>query len=112
MARETRHGFPSAFSARPIDPADVDVSLQMGGGRFNAATEALADRFVLTRRELDVFRYLAMGYTKDAMAEKMCVSSNTIRTHSRNVYAKLGVHSRQELIDLVDGIVEKGSRPS
>ena len=102
---------PERFFCAADHPADVDAHSD-GGGRFNAATEALADRFVLTRRELDVFRYLAMGYTKDAMAEKMCVSSNTIRTHSRNVYAKLGVHSRQELIDLVDGIVEKGSRPS
>ena len=33
----------------------------------------------------------------------MGISHNTVKMHIRNVYAKLGVHSRQELIDLVEG---------
>ena len=102
---------PERFFCAADHPADVDAHSDGEGGstprprRWPTVSSSRA-------ASLDVFRYLAMGYTKDAMAEKMCVSSNTIRTHSRNVYAKLGVHSRQELIDLVDGIVEKGSRPS
>ncbi|MBS6941684.1 MAG: hypothetical protein KH142_09530, partial [Slackia piriformis] len=30
------------------------------------------------------------------------LSTNTIRSHSKTLYAKLGVHSKQELIDLVE----------
>jgi len=30
------------------------------------------------------------------------LSRNTVKTHVQNIYAKLGVHSQQELIDLVE----------
>ena len=71
-------------------------------GRFGKAIEELSHRAGLSRREMDVFRCLAMGYDATATAKRLQVSWNTVRTHTRNVYAKLGVHSRQELIDLVD----------
>lgn len=49
-----------------------------------------------------MLRYLAMGYSADAVSEKLGISWNTVRTHSRNIYTKMGVHSRQELIEAVD----------
>ena len=48
-----------------------------------------------------------MGRGSDYIADKLQVSWNTARTHTHNVYVKLGVHSRQELIDLVDEAVRK-----
>ena len=42
------------------------------------------------------------------MGSEMCIrdmlvlSRNTVKTHVQNIYAKLGVHSQQELIDLVE----------
>ncbi|WP_165045048.1 helix-turn-helix transcriptional regulator [Adlercreutzia sp. ZJ138] len=70
--------------------------------RFAEVIDTLAQGFGLSARETDVFQCLAMGYDVSATAERLQVSKNTVRTHTRNVYAKLGVHSRQELIDLVD----------
>ncbi|MDU5613615.1 MAG: LuxR C-terminal-related transcriptional regulator [Slackia sp.] len=32
------------------------------------------------------------------------MTDNTVRTHSKSAYAKLGVHSKQELMDLVDSL--------
>ena len=43
--------------------------------------------------------YIARGYTVARTAEELIVSENTIRTHSKRIYAKLGIHSKQELID-------------
>ena len=38
-----------------------------------------------------------------SMAETVGVSYNTVKTHVAHIYTKLGVHSHQELIDLVAG---------
>jgi DNA-binding CsgD family transcriptional regulator len=72
-------------------------------GRFGSALDALAKRYGLSAREAEVMRFLAMGRGSDYIAEELSVSLNTARTHTHNVYVKLGIHSRQELIDLMDG---------
>lgn len=76
-------------------------------GRFSQALERLATERGLSARESEVFRYLAMGRGSDYIADKLQVSWNTARTHTHNVYVKLGVHSRQELIDMVDEAVRE-----
>lgn len=67
----------------------------------------MAERAGLSRREKDVLRCLAMGYDSGATAKRLQVSWNTVRTHTRNVYAKLDIHARQELIALVDEATEQ-----
>jgi DNA-binding NarL/FixJ family response regulator len=47
----------------------------------------------LTRREVEVLRCIAAGIPRRAIAERLVVSPNTVRTHARNVLSKLGVHS-------------------
>lgn len=59
-------------------------------------------RYGLSEREEEVLRLTCKGHTKRRMAEMLSLSEDTIRYHSRNLYAKLGVHSRQELLDLVE----------
>lgn len=59
----------------------------------------------LTAREQEVFEYLARGRNIRFVQEKLTVSYNTVRTHVSHIYAKLDVHSHQELIDLVIGDV-------
>lgn len=56
----------------------------------------------LTQREQDVLYYLSMGHSAKKVAETLFVSYETVRTHTTNLYRKLGVHSKQELIDLVN----------
>ena len=57
----------------------------------------LAEEYGLTSRELEVLQQLATGMTKDQIAEALCISPTTAKTHIRNIYAKLGVHSQREL---------------
>ncbi|WP_251231140.1 helix-turn-helix transcriptional regulator [Adlercreutzia aquisgranensis] len=63
---------------------------------------AVACRYQLTPREGEVLTLLARGRTSPIIQEKLVVSQNTVRTHVRHIYAKLNVHSQQELINLVD----------
>ena len=53
---------------------------------------------LLSDRELDVLRLLADGQTNQEMAQALCVSVNTVKTHLRNIYGKLGVHNRRETV--------------
>ena len=64
--------------------------------------KAVADEHGLTPRETDVLEQLAQGRDLAFMEETFVLSRNTVKMHIRHVYAKLGVHSKQEVIDLVE----------
>lgn len=76
-------------------------------GRFSRAVEEVVQEYGLSIREGDVLRCLAMGYGSDRIAEHLQVKVNTVRAHTHNVYVKLDVHSREELMKLVDDAVAK-----
>ena len=63
--------------------------------------QAIAKEKRLTRRETEVFMYLAKGYSLPSIGEELCVSVNTLKRHTSNIYAKMEIHTRQELIALV-----------
>ena len=69
----------------------------------NAETRLLlmGQRYELTRRELDIARLLMRDLSKAQIGEALCLSESTVRTHARNLYAKLDVHSREQLKELV-----------
>jgi LuxR family maltose regulon positive regulatory protein len=52
----------------------------------------------LTRKEIRVLELLVEGYSNSAMAEKLYVSDSTVRTHLRNINAKLGAHNRTQAV--------------
>lgn len=62
---------------------------------------AVAARYQLSERETEVMRLLCRGRTKRYIAETLYLSEDTVRWHSKQLYRKLEVHSKQELIDLV-----------
>jgi DNA-binding NarL/FixJ family response regulator len=69
-------------------------SAAAGGG-----VERLGDRgaHLLTARETEVLELLQNGYTNSEIAGKLGIGIETVRTHARSVYRKLGVASRREL---------------
>lgn len=58
---------------------------------------ALARSYGLSPRETDVLVLLAWGKTVHAVEEDLVLSANTVKTHVRHIYSKLGIHSRAEL---------------
>lgn len=69
---------------------------------FKAACETIGRVHRLTPRERDVLALLARGRNMAFIAEHLCVTKDTVKTHSRSLYHKLDVHSQQELIDKVE----------
>ena len=72
----------------------------------------LSDDFSLTAREAQVLPYLTRGHGAAFIAQGLGVSESTVRTHRTNIYRKLGVASREELIALVDGLGCDGDEPT
>lgn len=71
-------------------------------------SRALADRFNLTAREAEVLTLLMRGRNEPFISEALFISPSTTHSHVTHIYAKLGVHSRQELLD----VAEKLSLPA
>ena len=63
----------------------------------------LADRLVrptLSPRELDVLRLVAKGRTNKELASAMFVSEETVKSHMKALFLKLGVHDRAEAVSV------------
>jgi LuxR family maltose regulon positive regulatory protein len=78
----------------------ISEILNLLAGRTPAARPGDAEPLQepLSESELRVLRYLPTNLPGPEIASELFVSLNTIRTHLRNVYAKLGVHSRGDAV--------------
>ncbi len=79
----------------PADTASADANLYER--KFAEATEGAG----LTERESEILMMYASGRSAVYIAEELYLSNYTVKTHLRRCYAKLGIHSRQELLDMV-----------
>ncbi len=61
----------------------------------------LAQQCGLTHREEEVMLLLAQRKSTQEIEQELCISSNTVKSHSKNIYRKLGIHKREELLELV-----------
>lgn len=69
----------------------------------DAVCAVLAEERGLSAREREILPYVARGHRPAYVADVLCISEHTVRTHLRNMYRKLGISSREELIQLVEG---------
>jgi DNA-binding CsgD family transcriptional regulator len=56
---------------------------------------------VLTTRELEILRLIAVRLDNQEVADKLGISVGTVKTHLHHVYAKLRVDGRHELLQLL-----------
>ena len=66
------------------------------------AYRSMAERFGLSVRETEVMVYLANGRTVPYIQDKLTISQSTVKTHVRNIYRKMGVKGKQELLDVIE----------
>jgi ATP/maltotriose-dependent transcriptional regulator MalT len=64
---------------------------------MNSDTGALEEK--LTARELEILKHLTTGVPLSAIAKQLHISQNTMKTHLRNVYRKLGVDGRHSAVE-------------
>lgn len=61
---------------------------------------------ILSKRELEVFNLLILGKTNTQMSKELYLSPHTIKTHNRNIYKKLNVSNKIELIEKISETVK------
>ncbi len=70
--------------------------------RISKQMVTLKAHYRLTAREAEIMELMVRGRTVYRIAEELVISENTVRMHSKNIYSKLNVHKKQEMIDLVE----------
>ena len=82
--------------------ADRAIGTEATATPFDAAIDHLAATFKLSERESQIIRDYSAGRSARYIAEWHMLSEHTVKTHLRRAYAKLDVHSRQELLDKIE----------
>ena len=52
----------------------------------------------LTSRETDILKILAFGYSNEMIAEELCISPHTVKSHISNIFKKIRVHNRRHAV--------------
>ncbi len=94
----------------PVKCAATDCAASSGTGE-SAPGKAVANmhpkvrvavaKLGLTQRESQIVEKFAVGKSTQTLAEELCISVATVRTHLRKIFAKLEIGSRVELLSLV-----------
>lgn len=85
--------------SRPREAMTSDESMARACARASA-------RFGLTPRESEILVYLVKGYDRGFIAQSLSVSAETVKSHTRHIYEKLGAHTRLELFNAVARCLE------
>lgn len=82
-------------------PMSMDVARKVVHS-FHEQKQITTDVFLeLSTREQEILTFLSKGLRYKEIAEKLFISTETVRTHIRNIYEKLQVNSRTEAINKV-----------
>ena len=84
-------------------PSECNQMLAFGATACLSKETKARDILKLTPREADVLGHLQAGRSNAEIALALSVSVETVRTHRRNIYRKLGVRTRRELASLSSG---------
>lgn len=93
----------AAVAAHPADDPAVASSYAAEVDAVLERRRSVARKHGLSNRETEIFLLLAQGRSRPYIRDSLYLSKNTVATHIRHIYEKLGIHSQQELIDLVEG---------
>ena len=92
---------PEGGEAAPAATSQLDGAMR--AAEAPDACDRVAEAYGLSKRQAEVMRYLVAGRDVDRIADALGLSPNTVRSYRKSLYAALGVHGRQELLDLVEG---------
>ena len=85
-----------------VELFDADDENPSTPRRFQLRCERIAQLYGLTPKETEVMTLIGKGRSAQRIQEALDVSASTVNTHVNHIYRKMGVHSRQEMLDLLE----------
>lgn len=86
------------------EDAESDSPITSQKSDWKQRVSFIADKYHLTSRQTEVFNMLLKGRNAQFIADDFVISYSTAKAHIHNIYTKLGVHSQQELISMVENV--------
>lgn len=65
--------------------------------------QSLKDKYSLSEREIEVTELLAKGASNQVISETLHISINTVKSHIKNIYGKLAISNRLQLMNILNG---------
>jgi DNA-binding CsgD family transcriptional regulator len=97
-----KRNFFSADSANPPNGENQKSASSLFIEGVHRQCALAATSHLLSSREKEILEYMVRGRNLDTIANEIGVSRNTVKTHVEHIYQKFDVHSREELIILIE----------
>lgn len=92
-----------ARGGAPISPSvasKILTQVRQNNEHLQNKKENFADKFSITDREMDILKGIVKDLTEREIADEYFISPHTVRTHIKNIYKKLHVHSRASAVKI------------
>ena len=93
---------PSSLPASESDANDPEAAVR-------ARAVFVAGIGALTPKEREIFDCYVSGMNTDRIKQQLSITENTLKFHNKNIYGKLGVNSRKQLVEAYKSINEKNA---
>lgn len=98
---EDNEAVPNTQKVGITEAAQMDLA-EMYSAVLHQRCKIAAEKFGLSARETEVLELLAKGRSLQSIADTLHVAYSTVKTHTDRIYSKTDVHSRQELLELLE----------
>jgi DNA-binding NarL/FixJ family response regulator len=89
------------YNGIPMSPSIARKTMELlRNAPSPVATEKVESESILTDREMEILKEMVTGKNYKAIGEKLFISPLTVRKHTANIYEKLHVNSRAQIINL------------
>jgi DNA-binding CsgD family transcriptional regulator len=87
-------------ASREIKFGSLRARTEPQGRLFLVHVRRLKPLDILSRRERDVARGIVSGLTLKTIGQRLGISASTVANHAARIYEKLGIHNRDQLVDI------------
>ncbi len=93
---------PFTYLLKPFTDNQVLVTVQMAAARIFKKQQLEKINLELSQRELEIAGLVAMGLSSREVAGKLCISTETVRTHRKNMLQRNNIRSFSQLVFLLN----------